>query len=186
MIVLEIAEHCLEKEEGRVKVEPISNGNLRIWLSEEEMSKQERDIGSHLQQVLQAAQTRLKHFGKHILVEYIPVAGGCVALVSARRNPQDNGITVYRIRDVGALFRLAEQWAACLSDGQINAHISLYETDDGYALAVYPAPRLSRLQTGLLREYGTLIGRGEVAVAAVAERGRLLAAGDALGKLLAT
>ncbi len=169
-----------------MKVEPISNGNLRIWLSEEEMNKQERDIGSHLQQVLQAAQTRLKHFGKYILVECIPVEGGCVVLVSARRSPQDTGISVYRIGDVGALYRLAEQWAACLPDGQINAHTSLYETDAGYALAVYPAPRLSRRQTALLREYGTPIGRGEVTVAAVAERGRLLAAGDALGKLLVT
>lgn len=173
-------------EEGCVKVEPISNGNLRIWLSEEEMSKSEQDIGPHLRQILQAAQTRLRHFGKHILVEHIPVAGGCVVLISARRNPQDSGVSVHRIGDVGALFRLAEQWAACLPDGQINAHTSLYETDEGYALAVYPAPRLSRQQAALLREFGTPIGRGEVAVAVAAERGRLLLAGDALGKLWIT
>ncbi len=186
MMVLGISKHCFEKEEGCVKVEPISNGNLRIWLSEEEMSKSEQDIGPHLRQILQAAQTRLRHFGKHILVEHIPVADGCVVLISARRNPQDSGISVYRIGDVGALFRLAEQWVSCLSDGQMSAHTSLYETDDGYALAVYPAPRLNRQQAALLREFGAPIGRGEVAVAAVAERGRLLAAGDALGKLLIT
>ena len=168
-----------------MKVEPISNGNLRIWLSEEELNEHTRDIGEHLREMLQAVQTRLSRLGKHILVERIPVDGGWVVLLSARRNAVSGGVSVYRIEDIDVLFQLAEQWAS-LSDEQGSAHTSLYETDDAYAIAVYPAPRLSRRQTALLREFGTLIGRGEAAAAYAAERGRLLAAGDALGKLVVT
>ena len=169
-----------------MKVEPISNGNLRIWLSEEELKEHTRDIGEHLRGMLQAVQVRLSQLGKHILIERVPVDGGWLVLISARRNPISGGICVYHIADVDTLFRLAEQWAAAMSDGQGDAHTSLYETDDGYTLAVYPAPRLSRRQMALLREFGTLIGRGEPAAAYAAERGRLLAAGDALGKFVVT
>lgn len=164
-----------------MKVEPISNGNLRIWLSQEEVDKQEREGDAFLclRRVLQTAQTRLSRLGKHILAELIPVAGGWVLLLSARRNTPCSGPVVYRIADVGALYRLAERW-----DSSTPAHTSLYETDDGYDLAVYPIPRLSRRQTALLREFGVPIGRGEAAVACAAEHGRLLAAGDALERLI--
>ena len=165
-----------------MKVEPISNGSLRIWLSQEEVDKQQREGDAFLclRQVLQTAQTRLSRLGKHILAELIPVAGGWVLLLSARRNTPSGGPTVYRIADVGALYRLAERW-----DSSTPAHTSLYEADDGYDLVVYPAPRLSRQQVALLREFGAPTGRGEVAVAYAAERGRLLAAGDALERLTA-
>lgn len=173
------------KEEASVKVEPISNGNLRIWLSEEELQEHTRDIGEHLRGMLQAVQTRLSRLGKHILVERIPVDGGWVVLLSARRNVVGNGVVVYRIADIDALFRLAEQWASVPEERE-NAHTSLYETDDAYAIVVYPAPRLSRRQTALLREFGERIGQGDAAAAHIAERGRLLAAGDALGRLVLT
>lgn len=169
-----------------MKVEPISNGNLRIWLSEEELQEHTRDLGEHLRGMLQAVQARLARLGKHILVERIPVDGGWIVLISARQASKNRGICVYRIADIDTLFRLAEQWAASLSDGQGNAHTSLYEAEDGYTIAVYPAPRLSRRQTALLREFGEPIGRGEAAAAYAAERGRLLAAGDALGQLMLT
>ncbi len=173
------------KEEVSVKVEPISNGNLRIWLSEEELQQHTRDIGEHLREMLQAVQARLSRLGKHILVERIPVDGGWIVLISARRSATIGGAGVYRIADVDTLFRLAEQWAS-LPNGQGKTHTTLYETADGYALAVYSAPRLTRRQTSLLQEFGERIGRGDAAVAYVAERGRLLAAGDALGKFVLT
>ncbi len=169
-----------------MKVEPISNGNLRIWLSEDELETHTRDIGEHLREMLQAVQARLSRLGKHILVERVPVDGGWLVLISARRNPHSSGVCVYHIADVDTLFRLAEQWTVSRQDGQETAHVSLYETDNGYTLAVYPAPRLSRRQTTLLREYGQLIGRGEPAAAYAAEHGCLLATGDALGKLVLT
>ncbi len=171
-----------------MKVEPISNGNLRIWLSQEELDKQDREGVAWLclRQVLQTAQTRLDRLGKHILAELIPVAGGWVLLLSARRNLLAVGPTVYRIADVGALYRLAERWAAVSADAPMSGHTCLYETDGGYDLAVYPAPRLDRRLAALLRQFGTPIGRGEAAAACAAEHGRLLAAGDALGKLVPT
>lgn len=165
-----------------MKVEPISNGSLRIWLSQEEVEQQESEgeAWQRLRQVLQTAQTRLSRLGKHILAELIPVAGGWVLLLSARRTVPCGGPSVWRIADVGALYCLAERWNL-----SVPAHISLYETENGYALVVYPAPRLSRQQTALLREFGIPIGQGDAAAAYVAERGRLLAAGNALERLTA-
>ncbi len=171
-----------------MKVEPISNGNLRIWLSQEELDKQDREGEAWLclRQVLRTAQTRLSRLGKHILAELIPVAGGWVLLLSARRNSLAVGPTVYRIADVGTLYRLAEQWAAVSAETPMSGHTCLYETDGGYDLAVYPVPRLDRRLAALLRRFGTPIGRGEAAAACAAEYGRLLAAGDALGTLVLT
>lgn len=171
-----------------MKVEPISNGNLRIWLSQEELDKQghEGDVRLCLRQVLQTAQSRLSRLGKHILAELIPVAGGWVLLLSARRSSFAVGPTVYRIADVGTLYRLAECWTAVSAKVPPSGHTCLYETDGGYDLAVYPVPRLDRRLAALLRQFGTPIGRGEAAVACAAEHGRLLAAGDALGKLVLT
>ena len=165
-----------------MKVEPIANGNLRIWLSQEEVDKQagEGDVWHGLRPMLQTIQTRLSRLGKHIHAELIPVAGGWVLLLSARRNTTSDVPTVYRVADVGALYELAARW-----DSSSLTHTSLYEMDGGYDLAVYPAPRLSRRQIALLREYGTPIGRGEAAVAYTAEHGRLLVAGDALERLTA-
>lgn len=165
-----------------MKVEPISNGNLRIWLSQDEVEQQgnEGNAWRCLRQVLQTVQVRLSRLGKHLLAELIPVAGGWVLLLSARRAMPCGGPTVWHVADIGALYSLAERW-----DSSVPAHTSLYETRDGYALVVYPAPRLSRQQTALLREFGIPIGRGAPAAAYAAEWGRLLAAGNALERLTA-
>lgn len=180
--------NMIHGEEGYVKVEPISNGNLRIWLSQEELDDS-HDMGNTrrcLRQVLQAAQTRLGRLGKHIFAELIPVAGGWVLLLSARINPSVTGPSVYRIADIRTLYRLAEHWAAIPTQAPMNGYTCLYETDNGYDLAVYRSPRLDGQRAALLRQFGTLIGRGEAAAACAAEHGRLLASGDALGQLLFT
>ncbi len=171
-----------------MKVEPISNGNLRIWLSQEELDNPNEtgDTWRCLRQVLQAAQTRLGRLGKHILAELIPVTGGWVLLLSARTNPSVIGPSVYRVSDIRALYQLAEHWAAVSAEAPMSGYTCLYEAENGYDLAVYPSPRLDGRRAALLRQFGTLIGRGEAAAAYAAEHGRLLASGDALGKLIVT
>ena len=180
--------NMIHGEEGCVKVEPISNGNLRIWLSQEELDNPHDtgDMRQCLRPVLQAAQTRLGRLGKHILAELIPVAGGWVLLLSARINPSVTGPSVYRIADSCALYQLAERWVAISTQAPMNGYTCLYEADSGYDLAVYPSPRLDGRRAVLLRQFGTLVGRGEAAAAYAAEHGRLLASGDALGKLIVT
>lgn len=180
-----------ETEERRVKVEPISNGNLRIWLSDEDLcgSDAERSDNAEntwrlLRRVLQAAQMRLGHLGKHILAEIIPVAGGCVLLLSARKTVLTGGPLVYHIQSLDELYRLAERWIALPQREHTSSRNSLYEAQDGYDLVIYPAVQLTRRQTLLLREYGVPIGRGEVAAAAAAEHGRLLVAANALETLI--
>lgn len=180
------AECIITKKGGiAVKVEPISNGNLRIWLSDDELSAaqsgEEAAVFGLLRQLLHSVQTRLNRLGKHIVAEQIPIDGGCVLLLSARKNTVSSAPLVYRIRNSSDLFCLAEQWP----ESAVRPHTSLYQTDDGYALAVYPATRLTRRQRGILCEYGRRIGRGEATLAHIAEHGRLLAAGDAFEKLTA-
>ncbi len=171
-----------------MKVEPISNGNLRVWLSQEELEEHTREgeAYTYLRQVLQTAQSRLRRLGKHILAELIPVAGGWVLLLSARRSQPAVGPTVYRIADVSTLYRLAERWVSLSASAPTSVRTCLYETDGGYDVAVYPTPRLDRRRAMLLKEFGTLIGRGEAAAACAAEHGCLLAAGDAFNALLLT
>ena len=170
-----------------MKVEPISNGNLRIWLSDEEMRvsdvKHPDNTWRLLRRVLVAAQTRLGRLGKHIVAEILPVAGGCVLLLSARASESVGGPLVYHIQSLDALYRLAEQWVALPSGEHTYSHTSLYEAQDGYDLVIYPATKLTRQQASLLREYGMSIGHGEIAAAAVAEHSRLLIASNAFETL---
>lgn len=169
-----------------MKVEPISNGNIRIWLSEEELSADSgADVWCSLRQILRAAQGRLARLGRHILAELIPVEGGRILLLSARRNVPTGGPIVYYIDDLDSLFRLAEHWAAISTDTAYT-RTALYAVGGGYALTVYPLPQLTRRQARLLREYGRPVGHTEAAAAHVAEHGRLLAAGDALERLCIT
>ncbi len=167
-----------------MKVEPISNGNLRIWLSEEEWQKRNAADGwPLLRRLLQSAQKSLKRMGKQIVAELIPVAGGWLLLLSARREVL-GGELIYHIDALDTLYCLAEEWVR-LEHTQ-PTQTALYEAQTGYDLIVYPAPHLSREQARLLRTYGLLLGQGMLIAAQVAEHSRLLAAGDALERLLIT
>lgn len=169
-----------------MKVEPISNGNIRIWLSDEELSADSgADIRGSLRQVLRIAQGQFARLGRHVLAELIPVEDGQVLLLSARRNTSTIGPMVCCVNTLDDLFCLSEHWSALSTDTAYPSNC-LYAVDDGYVLVVYPSPRLTRQQARLLREYCRPIGRSEAAAAHVAEYGRLLAAGDALGKLCIT
>ncbi len=169
-----------------MKVEPISNDTLRVYLSQEELEKHtgEREMHIYLRQMLQTAQCRFSRSGKQVFAQLIPMATGWVLLLSARGSVRFERPIVYRIANVGMLYRLAERWVSVLTSTVVCT--CLYETDSGYDVAVYPLPKLNRHQTALLKEFGTLIGRGELAAASAAEQGRLLVAGDVFGTLLFT
>ncbi len=163
-----------------MKVEPISNGNLRIWLSQEEYCRRDGDIRTILTRVLQAAGKSLARLGKQLVAELIPVEGGCVVLISTRRQPNEK-VFLYRVDTLDKIYRLAEDWVTSLP---IYTQTALYEYETGYIVAIYPQSHLSRRELALLRTYGAFCGRGMLAVAHVAEYGRLLAVGNALEQLI--
>ena len=163
-----------------MKIEPIPNGSLRIWLPQEDGG-----IPPRVRRLVQAVQTRLAQKGKRLLAELFPVDDGWILLLSVWKKPSVGGVLVYRVDGVRALFRLAEQWAL-LSTSLPPAPNALYEAGDSYYVVIYPTPHLQRRRTALVQEFGSLLGQGDIAAAYAAERGRLLAAGDALGRLVVT
>ena len=171
-----------------MKIEPISNGSLRIWLTEEETEQwglhtAAGDPGPPVRRLVRQA---LSMTGRRppvrLLAEMIPVEGGCVLLVSPSLHPDGRQPAVYRVPDEDTLLLLREQWlrlenySASGSDGM--PCLSLYARDGGYDLVVYPVSPLTQQQMHLLLEYGDLLGCGEGTVAHCAEYGRLLAAGE--------
>ncbi len=170
-----------------MKVEPIANGSLRIWLSEEELKEwgfyPDGALNRHsarrlIRQVLRQAH---RHPASGLLAEWIPVEGGGVLLVSPALQPDAHTPAVYRLTDPDDLLELAGQWSHLAADEQ--PEVCLYEREDGYDLAVYPITPLSSAQLRLLQEYGSLLGTGEGLAAHCAEYGSLLATGNILQRL---
>ncbi len=169
-----------------MRVEPISNGNLRIWLTADEMPTDNDDVGNWmlLRRVLQTAQRSLGRFGKQLVAELIPVADGGLLLVSSRRMLPD-GMPVYHLDTLDAVYGLAEAWVSLPSTQRSNPQTALYESPQGYDVVVYPLSHLTRQETALLHTYGRFAGCDAAAVAHVAEYGRLLASGDVFYRLTA-
>ena len=166
-----------------MKVEPISNGNIRIWLSQQEMDAADAaDLRRALRQVLTIAQGRLARMGGRIVADMIPVEGGCVLLLSARRRKANAGPLVCYIDTLRDVFQLAERLTVHVQS-ESYPQACLYAVDGGYALVIYPSPHLTRQQARAVRELGCPLDKGETAAAVVAEHGRALAIGDALKRL---
>lgn len=172
-----------------MKIEALNNGCLRIWLSTKEladfgvavdtMGGENQATRRMLKQLMKVVALHERHRCTPALAEAIPVAGGCVVLLTPRRRAAGGGL-VLRPHNVEALYSLAEQWRAA---GGTDC-TSLYELDEEYRLIVHTSVRLSLSLRRLLCAYADPLGYGAAAVAAVEEHGRLLCAGHALETLL--
>ena len=147
-----------------MKIEPIDNGNLRIWLAEEEIEEWGLDDsrGKGIRRLVRRALSAVgRRMSTHTWAEMIPVEGGCVILVS-RSEPHRTCPTVYAVETallphVVARLRLPEGDTA-----------QIYAVEDGYHVVVY-----SEGEGGdaLLREYGQPLGCGEAMAAHTADYG---------------
>ena len=160
-----------------MKVEQISGGNLRIWLSDEELRQEKlyppgeetRRMACRLvRRVLRDAPPP----GDRLLAELIPVEGGGVLVISAAPPPVRSAPLVYRLSGPDALLDMTLQWREV--PGEAPLTFCLYEQEEGYLLTVYPEGELSAARRGFLSEYATLLGSGEGMAAYAAEHGRLL------------
>ena len=172
-----------------MKIEALNNGCLRIWLSSKELARfgvtvetmegESQATRRMLNQLVEAAIRQEGQCRAPALAEVMPVAGGCVLLLTPHRRAMGGGL-VLRLDNSEALYSLAERW--CAAGG--TSCTSLYELDEEYRLIVNTAGRLPLQLRRLLCAYGDPLGYGAAAVAAVEEHGRLLCAGHALETLL--
>lgn len=174
-------------EDCALKVECVTEGRLRIWLTAEELqawgvsyaqlglSRLQTD--RLLRQVMPAARRHLPSGQRRLSVEAIPVEGGCVLLVSGNNEVRPGGPILCRFAGLEELYALADRWH---STAQGNIATSLYELEEAYLLVIYPVEPLTASQQAMLREYCHRSAGGEAAAAYVGEHGRLLLAGNAL------
>ena len=181
-------------------MERLGNGCLRILLTEQEVLEHHLDIGSlqngqgglqeGLRQLLAEARGRTG-FGAtgRLLVEAIPLDGGCLLLVTPQtahrslRIRRAAGPLVFTIANEDHLLSLAQSWARHPHRGRELCASSLYRGDEGYFLVVYPAIAFSKRTRRLLETFATTVKQGHGAAAFVAEHTNALVIGDALSKL---
>lgn len=145
-----------------MNIEPISNGNLRIWLAEDEMEEWGLE-DSHGDGIRRLVRRALSATGRRLTsrtcAEMIPVEGGCVVLVSpfvhTRRLPLVYALEGDALLEVYARFT--------------GETAQVYAVEDAYHVVLY-----SEEGEPLLREYGTPAGCGEGAAAHTAEYGEWL------------
>jgi hypothetical protein len=146
-----------------VNIEPISNGNLRIWLAEEEIREwglEDGDGGGVRRLVRRALSAVGRRPAARMCAEMIPVEGGCVLLVSTevhnRRLP-----TVFVVTGEDALLEVYARWHP-----QWGSAAHVYAVGEDYHVLLY-----SEEGESLLREYGHRLGCGEGMAAHTAEYG---------------
>lgn len=165
-----------------MKIEPIAEGRLRVWLNEEEAVRWQldRDLPDR---------PRLRRFVRRIygaagyrsvgrlVAEMIPVAEGWLLLIGPSPVPQKSP-AVYCLENADTLLTFIRRWQSETDTPQPGC--MLYEWGDQYHLVVYPEEPLSQRQTALLNEHTQLVGYGEVLAAHTAEYGNLIVAGNLL------
>ena len=148
-------------------IEPISNGNLRIWLAEKEIEEWGLTQGRP-EAVRRLVRRALSAAGRRpttrAWAEMIPVEGGCVVLVSTeihrRTHPAVYAVEEGVMQDVAARLRLSAGEVAQVYEMEKTCYVLLFSEGDG--------------ADALLREYGRPIGCGEALAAHIAEYGRWL------------
>ena len=141
-----------------MNIEPISNGNLRIWLSAEEMKEWglEQGTGDIRRLVRRAFAVTERRQPSRIWAEMIPVEGGCVVLVSP----------MLHTRRLPMVYALEE-------DALLEVYVRYRgQTAQVYAVdGIYHAVLYDEEEESLLREYGRPLGYGEGVAAHTAEYG---------------
>lgn len=134
-------------------------------------------------------QTGFATNGHKMLIEALPEDGGCLLWITLLPEKGGNGRKKFRIKGKSGpyvyQFASAEQLLSALSrlktfGNRFICPSSLVSCETGYRLLLYPHGTLSPSVDAVLSEYGRLKGRGNLAAAAAAEHGRLLAEQNAI------
>lgn len=148
-------------------VEPISNGNLRIWLADNEIEEWglQRGRPKGVRRLVRRALAMVgRRPATRAWAEMIPVEGGCVVLVSTE-DPWRTRPRVYAV-DEASLAQVVARWRS-----PVEGEAQVYAVEDGYHVVVDSEGESS---DGLLSEYGRPLGCGAGVAAHTAEYGRWL------------
>lgn len=195
-----------------MRMEPMDNGCLKIWLDVGDMQAlglRFEDM-DHQDPATREAIARLLHTAHEeagfqvadgLLVEALPLDGGCLLLLTPRgalegacpehrrlRMVRAGGPLVYSLAGVDQLFQLEHGWRRFRRPGRSGPSFrepatSLFRFGDQYRLVVYPSFIVPKGMRSMLSEFGTLVGEGDAAAAYTAEHGQALAIGDAIDRL---
>ena len=193
-------------------MEQMENGCLKIWLDEpdmREMGLRFEDM-DYRNAATREAITRLLETAREetgfeapdgLLVEVLPLDKGCLILMTPSRTAPTSvsserrkfrmvragGPFVYAVDNVDQLFQLCaglRRFRRSGGDAWFREPASsLYRFGNGYRLIIYPGFVTPRGMSGMLSEFGRLVGEGDAAAAFTAEHGQPLAIGDAVDQL---
>lgn len=152
----------------------------RLGLSFEELDQQNPKTRRMLRTLLQLARRKAGYAPKGaLLVEALPLAGGCLLLVSPKEPPLPAvaSPTVFWVAGEDALLQIA---AAAPAAHPLGESSSLYRGEGGFWLVIYGG-----VISPVLFECGNELAEGDTAAAMAAEHGEPLFIGDALPRLRA-
>ncbi len=181
-----------------MKMEPLKNGSLKIWMSDWDMQRwglQFEHMGAHdeatrramLRLISVARDRHLLHPNGDLTLEALPLGNGCLLLVTPNRRepllalPQP---LVYHLRNADDLLQLTDGLRR-LPARHLPA-ASLFAWPTGYRLIVYPhGTKHHTVCCRLLCEYAQPI-TDPLAIAHTEEHGTALCIGDAFQRLQIT
>ncbi len=177
-----------------MKIEPLSSGDLRIWMTDDELCRwglrlDEMKVGTPatncaIRRLLGVARQRQPFYSNgSVLVEALPLEGGCLFLFSTpdRCAPTAALPQVYALDSAEAVLQFGERLSANRQDSLPPA--SLYQLGDGYVLILYVGLGTAGGCRRLLQEFGRCTGEGYVAAAYIEEHSRPITVGNALQRL---
>ena len=144
-------------------IESIDNGNLRVWLAEHEIEEwglDDSQPGGIRRLVRRALATVGRRPTKRVQVEMIPVAGGCVVLITTEKRATQP-----------VVYAISEKWLKPMTARwryPITGTAQVYALESGYGVILHD---YGEAGDALLREYGHPVGCGAALAAHVAEYG---------------
>ncbi len=177
-------------------MEPLGSGDLRIWMTDTELSRWGLSLDdmrqgtptaeSAMRRLLGVARQRLVFpTDGQVLVEALPLDDGCVLVFSTGRHrapPVAALPQVYRLPSAEALLQFAEVLAG--GEHPSLPASSLYRRDDVYYLILYTGLGPVTDCRRLLQEFAERVGEGQAAASFITEHTVPVAVGDALHQLL--
>ena len=172
-----------------MKMEPLSSGRLKIWMTESDMHywglvfdrMDARDIATRravLRLISIARQRLFLPLRDELTIEALPLRDGCLLLLTPTRSFLPKTPSVYAIHHANDLLQLGDTLAR-LSPRAFPA-ASLFGWKNEYRLILYPDATI-RLREDLLGEFAEPIPVGH---AYIEEHGTPLIIGTALQRLL--
>lgn len=179
-----------------MKIEPLSSGDLRIWMTNDELCRwglrlEEMKAGTPettraIRRLLGIARQRQLFFSHgSVLVEALPIDGGCLFLFSSPDHPAPTAALpqVYTLDSAETVLQLGKRLSTKPQASLPRA--SLYRQGEKYVLILYAGLGTVSGCCRLLQEFGCRTSEGYVAAAYIEEHSQPITIGNALQRLCA-